>query len=390
MNDQEIKRCISLFHPGAKFIATSHSNDFLEYDARLGNGYHYVTLYDETITSNFLETRNGIIVVDNSYLSSFAYNLVISWIHQYREGQITASDFNPVIKYNFKKFFSEQLLRLHNNVFSRAIFLETLIYEQQLMKPIFVFAEKNSEWAKDIERTSRMMSNLVVFHEMSHYLNKNVPPLWEEIFQRNNSIVEKTLELANDFLSSEEDKNEIIEELKCDIFGTFLCIADESKTIEQKTFTLRSVVIGYASFAVLFSLENAAKNTAFEQKKTPDNISFDSIEKSNQVYTYENGVNRPMILRAKFIIILCELISDREKIQLYGDDGVLPLVKDILLYLLEYSNAIIDTEDDNGRAMAKLVAEAFDRHEEGFQYLLLNSKVYKSNRQLETKVRPLI
>src|SRR5215217_3235685 len=158
MTEEETRKIISFLYPGSKFEAYSHTDDFMELEAKIGKGFHFVSLYHEQIESKHIETAQDVIIISNSYLTSFAYNLVLSWIYEYREGRIDGSTINPLIKYNFKKFFAEQLYHNVNNVFSRAVFLETLLYEQQIMIPVFARTADDNEWNSIAEHVSGMMS----------------------------------------------------------------------------------------------------------------------------------------------------------------------------------------------------------------------------------------
>ena len=84
MEKNLIKKIIQTTRPTAKFVNVTHSDDFSGKLPFLKDGYYYVGLYDEKIDSTFNTiTQHGKsyhCVINNTYLSSFAYNLLISYI----------------------------------------------------------------------------------------------------------------------------------------------------------------------------------------------------------------------------------------------------------------------------------------------------------------------
>jgi hypothetical protein len=163
MTLERIKSRVQIVRPRARFVAVTHSSEFIDKGANLGDGFYYVNLYDEQIDSNLLIPTTGkdkLILIHNSYLSSFAYNLLLCWFHCLRLGDQKDSQLNlsRLLKHNFKKYFAEQLLSANNNAFSRALFLETLLYEQAWMIPVFEAKATNSNLSRDADLGAQLMS----------------------------------------------------------------------------------------------------------------------------------------------------------------------------------------------------------------------------------------
>lgn len=74
-----------------------------------------------------------------------------------------------LFRHNFKKFFAEQLFYFHNSIFSRSILLETLLYEQKIIVPVFEAKNHDEELEKNATAGSQIMSNLGMFHEFGHF-----------------------------------------------------------------------------------------------------------------------------------------------------------------------------------------------------------------------------
>ena len=75
---------------------------------------------------------------------------------------------SSLLRYNLKKFFAEQLLGRTSSVFGRAIFLETLLYEEREMRPLFAAAQTDTATAQVYEFFRNLMSNILLFHEVGH------------------------------------------------------------------------------------------------------------------------------------------------------------------------------------------------------------------------------
>jgi len=377
MTEQYAQRIIGLTRPQAKFGGYAHTDDFLDLEAEIGKGFFYVSLYDEHINANLIETPSGIILLDNTYLSSFAYNLALAWRYEHQQGHLESGKINPLIKHNFKKFFAEQLIHSYNNTFSRAVFLETLLYEQHLMIPVFEAAGNDPAWCGIGDGMATNMGNLVLFHELGHYYRKYKPEIYDEVIRQNAATVKPLL----DFM--DRTYNEAFkEEVRCDLLALFSRLLLDGGGLAARTFFLRSAVLGFSAFAVLWSLQKSAAATAEAQRREPDRIILRSIEKSQQEYTFSIGRDTDMIERAGLMIFLCEAIAQSNDIRLYGEDGQMPLTENILNDLLAYIPAVMEMEDSNQRAMARLMAEALHQHPEGLDYLYLHSKVFKSSRTL--------
>ncbi len=383
MTEEYARKIISHHYPDAKFEAFAHTDDFMEPEAQIGRGYYYVSLYDEKIESSRLNTNEGVIIIGNTYLSSFAYNLALSWIYESSNGVIGPDFVSPLLKYNLKKFYAEQLYHRHNNVFSRAVLLETLLYQQHLMIPIFAEIDVNTEWAATAKMVSQAMSNFVLFHEVGHYYLQYLPASVDELFTANEAVVKPFLQAVE----LQYDAR-LIEEVKCDVFSVYLRLLADKDDKTAMQFSLRATVLGYASMAILYAIQGSAEKTAEEHRKIPDNVELKSIETSTQEYSYIlevpiDDISAEMLLRAKLMITLCESIALKEGIGLYGIEGMLQLSGNALDYLKSFVYKIMEEGSKNERAIARLIAEGFHNHPEGIEYLYLKSKVFKSERELK-------
>ncbi|EHQ29747.1 hypothetical protein [Mucilaginibacter paludis] len=377
MTEQEASRVIRLTRPFAKFPAYSHTDDFLDLEAEIGKGFMFVSLYDERINSTLTEVEGGILLIGNTYLSSFAYNLILAWQFEMSRGSIDHQTFNPLIRYNLKKFFAEQLLHKYNNTFSRAIFLETLLYEQHRMIPVIHAANEDPKWKIVADKLAGIMGNFLVNHELGHYYRRFKPEIYEDVIRLNASA----LQPFTDYIAA--NFNEWFrEEIICDLLAVFSSLSLCGEDRAAMTYTLRAAVLGYHVFGVLWSLEKSAEITANAQRLEPDRIVFRTIEKASQEYSYDIRADEVMIQRSVMVTYLCEQIAADRGLQLYGTDGELPLPEKSLDYFLSYLDQIMLQENANDRSMSRLVAESLHDHPEGLEYLYLHSKVFRSERNI--------
>lgn len=373
MNDEDyVLSRIRLLRPQAKFVAYNHSEEFIAAEAELGEGFHYVNLYDEQIDSNVIHSPRGLIMVHNTYLASFAYNLFLCWLLSARSAAETEAvpSLALLLKHNFKKYFAEQLLHYHNNIFARAIFLETLLYEQHCMVPVFAAKSRHEDLSTQADFGAQMMSSLVANHELGHYFLDRAPLTWNEILNLYGGTINAQF---NHVLSTYPPA--FVEEYKCDAMAVILCM-QRNETEMPRLFCLRAIAFAFASFAVLSSLTKSAAYTSTQQQEIADQVDFGSIVKKNRDYTYAVGTDLDLVERARLVIEVCQLLAQRDGSTLFEEAGTFPLPATIVDDLLMYVSQVMESDDANARTMSLLVAEAFHEHPRGLEFLYLRSKTF--------------
>lgn len=371
-HDDYIRRRIALLRPHAKFVASTHSSDFIDNTANLGDGFHYVNLYDEQIDSNIIISSHGLIIIHNTYLASFAYNLLLCWLlyAKHSEKDTSALNLTSLLKHNFKKYFAEQLLYVHNNIFSRAIFLETLLYEQVCMVPVFRAKAQDGELDSNASRGAQLMSSVLSFHELGHYYLGRDAQIWSEILNQHSDVLYPLFDRVTNTYPSL-----FVEEFKCDVISVISCM-EQFKADLDREFCLRLIVFTFAAFTVLYSLTKSAKKTATDQRAIPDDVDFESIEKRQMDYEYFIGTDLDFLERSRLITELCIKIAEKEKIAIFEEGGTFPLSATVLDDLLLYVEKVMESDDQNARAMSLLVAEALHDHPLGIEFLKLRSKTF--------------
>jgi len=365
-----LRERLRLLRPTAKFVEIVPANS----DPEAAVPFHHASLYDERIDLQFMQTPRGPVLIDNTYLGSFAYNLLTCWLYSHPSPGGRSGDLDLLLKHNFKKFFAEQLLSRLNNCFSRAIFLETLLYEQQQMIPVFAAREADATLDARISAAATLMTSLTASHELGHHFCDHHPGFWEEFLATQSTPLREWFQHA-----AERYPPAFLDELRCDWIACHSTLQSPPVDL-SRVETLRGMVFGFAAFAVLYSLEKSAAATAAEQAKTPDEVDLRSIAKRHHGETYVLGRNTDFIERVRCVQTVADLIAEDDGLDLYAPDAAFPLRKDILDHLLSLMDGIMENPDTNARAMSMLVAEALHGHEAGSEYLYLRSKVFTSNR----------
>jgi hypothetical protein len=380
--ETSVLRVIKAKRPRAKFTKYSHSSSFIDAAAQLGDGFHYVNLYDEQIDSNLIiSNKNGLIMIHNTYLSSFAYNLFLCWIYGYEKTRGKDQTLDTLLAHNFKKFFAEQLYYAHNDIGSRALLLETLLYEQVCMVPVFSAKAQDATLSSRADIAADLMSAVVSFHELGHFFLGEFEDSWDNILENNPEIVGNLFDRVRRAYSIG-----FVEEFQCDAMAV---VSGFQQYVERTSpeFILRVLVFAFAAFAVLFSLARSAKVTGeARQLESKERMDFRSLEKIHREHEIKLGIDRDFVERAKLVFELCQSIAAQNKVSLYGADGSFPLSKTILKDLLLYVDRVLECDDSNARAMSNLVAEALEGHDEGMEYLYLRSKTFTTNREESLQV----
>lgn len=378
MNNYKVEEIVKLLRKRAKFVNVSHSDDFISDEILNFAKFYYVNLYDEKIDSNVLRVNESLIIIHNTYLSSFSYNLSLTWLYSVEknpiESESNSSILELLLKHNYKKLFAEQLYFFRNSIFSRSILLETLLYEQEIMIDVFHQKNSNSALSDKADHLANLFSNLLSNHELAHIYLDSYEDFWTAYLSKQDILLQKHMEdLAGKYPKIFE------EEIKCDTIAVYNCIQLYSEDYELG-YLLNGVIWGFCSFATIYSLVKSAEYTSKEHRKTNEFVDFRSIKSYQRDYDYFIGRFEDFIERAKVVINLCTKIAAANNVEIFAANKEFPLPQDILEYQLTFLEKVMENDDENARRMSMLVAESLYQHPEGIEYLYLRSKTFNSNR----------
>ena len=376
MTDEEyVLDRISRLRPTAKFVVYSHSRDFIQPVPDVDINFHYVNLYDEQIDANLIKSQRGFLLIHNTYLSSFAYNLFLCWLYSVTlPAGDRALSRRALLKHNFKKFFAEQLIHIGNSVAFRALFLETLLYEQKMMVPVFEARSLSPDLDSRAKAAADLMSSLVSTHELGHFFFGNKPGAWETFIEHNPTSVKALFDRVSKTFPAA-----FVAEFQCDAFAA-ISVANLYAERAGGEFSLQATVFAFAAFAVLFSLARSAQKTAQNQTGLHDEVDLKSLEKVHRDFVFSVGIDRDFVVRAQLVTELCLGLASQKKFVVFGTGQQLNLPETITEDLLAFIDTLIDNDDDNARNMSLLVADSLQGNDEGFQYLYLRSKTFTTNR----------
>jgi hypothetical protein len=371
---EAIKRRVQQLRPDAKFIAVTHSSDFIPVEAELGNGFFTANLYDERIDANMIVTRQGRVMIQNTYIASFAYNLFLCWLHGH--GGESAAVLDRLLAHNLKKFFAEQIYRRTNRIPSRALLLETLLFEQVMMVDVFAAKDSNAKLSADADAAAGLMSFALSMHELGHFYMATKPGLWEELVQTEpdtigSLYVHVTERYPADFAT----------EFQCDVHAVIGCLR-QYESHAGAAFALRALAFAFAAYAAMYSLAATATDTAALWDTGPaERVDFSDIAPMPHIdYDVKWAIDKTFLERARLVGKLCESLATKRGLTLFGSDDPFPLPPTIVEDLMRYVGRVFDCDDNNARAMSNLVARSLYGHDAGMEYPYLRSKVFRTNR----------
>ncbi len=376
-----IERTIRLDRPFAKFIAVSHTSDFMLPEAEIGEGFFTANLYDERIDANMIVTGRGRVMIQNTYIASFAYNLFLCWLHAHRS-PAAAPMLDALLAHNFKKFYAEQAYRRVNCIPSRALLLETLLFEQAMMVPVFAAKEADPKLAADADAAAGLMSFALSMHELGHYYMETKPAQWNELTQAEPDTIGALYATV-----VAKHPGAFVLEFQCDAYAVIGCLRQYGGRVGE-AFALRAIAFAFAAYSAMYTAAASATATAALWAAGPaERVDFTDIAPMPHVdHDTKWEIDGQFLNRARLVGQLCERLASKRGITLFGADDPFPLPATILTDLMGYVGRVFDSLDDNARRMSNLVAQSLHGHDEGMEYLYLRSKVFTTNRPGPLKV----
>jgi hypothetical protein len=376
-----IKRTSQLRRPHAKFIAIDHSSNFIAPEAELGEGFYTANLYDEDINANMLVTGKGRVMVQNTYIASFAYNIFLCWLLCHKV-PTEAAGLDRLLAHNFKKFFAEQIYRRANLIPARALLLETLLYEQAMMVPVFAAKDADPALSADADAGAGLMSLALSLHELGHFYLETKPHLWPELVAAEPDTVGA---LYADIAATRPP--DFVVEFQCDAFAVIGCLR-QYEDHAGPLFALHGLCFAFAAYAAMYAESATATATAALWKAgPPEQVDFSDIAPMPYVeHDVKFVIERDFLARARLVVDLCGRLAAQRGLTLFGAGAPFPLPPTIVDDLMAYVGRVFDCADENARRMSNLVAQALHGHDDGMEYLYLRSKTFRTNRPDPLKV----
>lgn len=342
--------------------------------------FYLGSYYAHRIANNFYPVGGFNFIMSNGFLASHTYNLALVFAFH-------GSNIQAALRHNFKKFYAECALFRSNCLIGRGLLIETLAYEQDLMRPLFSAAAEDALLANKATSLSSVMSGILNGHEMWHYFQHRATQI---------CVVEaETLysgALARIFKEmTEQGAGDEAVETTCDGMGAWNVWRDDSdyvKEVPDPLSRLRLCAFGFLCFGELVSLQRSAWCTADIATKEDQSIALTSELRPKNAFTLARGRDQKMDARVATIINLLDGEARRRGATLFGDDPWFSLPPDtpaMLRDAFENFDALL-TEAPTGltgtdlvrRQMSQLLAESLHNHPDGAEHLLWRSKKFLS------------
>jgi len=334
------------------------------------------SIYDEGIDAVLLRSkRHGNIIANNTYVSSFAYNLAVAWLAYGREYEAFRRRddcaLTRLLRYNLKKFFAEQILSRTHSVFGLGIFLETLLYEERAMRPLFAASAGDPILEARYQYFGDLMSNLLLFHEVGHLVRDARADMEELLLAEIRGAADAPF--AADW-SEYPDPGRT--EFLCDTFS-LLMASRNVPSCADAVFVLRAIAFGFAMCACMYGLEKSAAATALAYPASGDRDTLGEIHASLPGASFVIGIDQSAVVRARSALRVCEVLAGQQGIDLYAPDGDFPLFPDVIETTTAFATTVVTDQDPQIRGLCELLARAFHGHDRGVDYLMSRSKVFK-------------
>ena len=158
-----------LLTPRARFFQTSEVAAGRLSTEHEDQAFQYVALYEHRIGISVRPIGDHVFIISNGFLTSHAYNLALTWLWRYRAPGPERAGLGAALRHNYKKFFAECVLAHENRLIGRALLIETLMYEQDLMQPMFDAVAADPGLGQIASEIAQLMSSLAAQHELTHY-----------------------------------------------------------------------------------------------------------------------------------------------------------------------------------------------------------------------------
>jgi hypothetical protein len=341
-----------------------------------------VFLYEHDITEHFRPLNGYKFIISNGFLASHAYNLALVWLQGLGDRALRRAR----LRHNFKKFYAETILYARDVMIGRALLLETLAYEQELMAPIFDAAKADPNLSKRADTLASAMTGIAQHHELGHYFYRRSPA---EFTSEMSKFLGGCLEPVVDDLR-QQYADDHVEEVICDgVAAHFGILGDDQNRLSNADLTarLRRTAFGLQAFYRLMDLRASARVTAKEYPDDAVAINLGSEIRPKDQPVYSVGHQPEVQFRSGALTQMLSAFAEHYSLPLYGDDGDFPLSPEAWE---DFDHAFEHFGDEappgtlshlgcdaRGRSIMRIVAEALSHHPEGTEHLLWRSKSFK-------------
>lgn len=357
------------------------------------SGVNYIArLYCETIYSQFLIVNDLKVLLLNDYHFYFSYELILGWIYVSKQSKGALSlenEFEKITHYSFKRFFSEQLILEINSITSRTMFLESMLYEQQVTFPVMKQLKENSQFALIANNVYSISNSLIMLHEIGHNSFQETSKFWKKITQESFGP-NKEIKFIDFWKNIKKMySKELISEISSDLYAV-ICIIKDVRFTNQFgiSFAINCVLFSYFTQLIFSSLKETVSNIIDSEELENEFVSY--LKKDNNIFDrYKENyrdkfksyikIDENMRQRVKVVTDFLELISKLYNIPIYEESVELPLPK---ATMNDLENKLYDVFEkklvtDSQHALAYMLAGAFGDNNTNMKFLFQNQRVLR-------------
>jgi hypothetical protein len=377
MKEEALLQVIQFFYPTARYVAVAPVAAGRLEGEEDQQSYVYASLYDHKVGSQMRPIGDHLVVINNTYISSFAYNVALCHLVGSAR-RLSPGDLARLYRHNFKKFFAEQVAYLQNVLVGRAWLIETILYEQDLMKDAFA-GVLNHALEEQAGQIASLASGIISYHELTHYFEARSPAF----------DAQYRAEVVNTFEDLDEEVLrlggvELRTEFRCDLAATRLSLDLPSAFARADLF--RVLLFVFYVLADLAALTESAKETAAAAAAEEGYIDLLSAEPPQHAFGFKITRDRGFDVRVDAQERALARLAEQEGIALFDENASFPLTPSTRALLRAAQDSIGDIEeapvqglsgtDRLRRGLAQILAESLKGCDAGVEFLLWRSKKF--------------
>ncbi|HEX9965994.1 MAG TPA: hypothetical protein VGB04_13545 [Allosphingosinicella sp.] len=336
-----------------------------------------VSIYEHRLSTHFREVGGWPFIITNGFLSSHAYNLALVWLW-HRAGSRAGPDALKVaLRHNYKKFYAEAALGERNCLIGRAMLIETLLDQDEVMEPIFADASMDPVLTKRVGELQSVTGQIASHHEAGHYfISRGISPV-----ELSGELLEGLARPAVTRLRTEAGP-QLAEEVLCDLLALNFAIHDETTALADypRLTRLRIAVLAFLLYGDLATLGFSAR---FSARQSHDVVALGSELRSKEPIDLVVVRQPDLARRTDVVLEVAADLAAKWGGALFGADDIFSLPPEVQAILADTFDHFMEARVSPGpppatsrAGMARLLAEALHGHDAGAAHLLWRSKQF--------------
>lgn len=309
---------------------------------------HVVSCYSDSSRVLCERWRDGILLLHNSYLTSFIQHVGLAALAaQNFATEIAGHSARDMIYSLGKKLVAEQMHVLAPSRIARVLFLETVIAHEAGWRRLVELKAAHSRLDRSVTFLARLISDFLMHHELGH-----AAVVDQRFDQFTKAFVENHLSQADLGDFSEAEVAWLTEEATADVFSLNCCLARYAPTASGET--LRSYLVFLARSVTVMNLLYAF---AADMHRLNVDESFDGVNVGRELMAWAH--------RESVMVAYLEAFDfEPETVVAREDDDLLPLrFDDECFSALWHGQELIQPPSENVRLLAEVISQGFEMND---------------------------